>query len=126
MTKILFGLPAMEQYQATSLTTYHEQGELERDHQCPSEQTHRLTRLTIKFPGPGRTVLIRKEQVRLESAYETTLASLKQAQVLTLAMLSGERESSRLAAHSSPLWALVTSVAMPRVSRILMSPHGVS
>ena len=55
-----------------------------------------------------------------------TSASLKQAQVLTLAMLSGESESSRLAAHSSPLWALVASVAMPRVPQILMSSHGVS
>ena len=53
-------------------------------------------------------------------------ASVKRAQVLTLAILSGEMESSRLAAHASPLWALVAPVAMARVSRIPMSSHGVS
>ena len=39
-------------------------------------------------------------------------------------MLSGERERSRLAAHSSPLPALAASVAMPGTSRILMSLYG--
>jgi len=45
---------------ATSLTTSHEQDELERDRQSSFEYTHRLIGLTIKFPGPGRRVLIRK------------------------------------------------------------------
>jgi len=53
-------------------------------------------------------------------------ASVKQAQVPTLAILSGETESSRLAAHTSPFWALVASVAMSRLPRILTSSHEVS
>lgn len=57
----------------TPLTTSREQAGLQQGRKFLAEYTHRVKRLTIELPCPGRAVLIGKVEVRLRRAYEVVV-----------------------------------------------------
>jgi hypothetical protein len=59
-------LPVNASHNSTPFTTFREQAGLEDEYQPSDGENAAVEKLTVKFPGPGRTILIGEVEIRLE------------------------------------------------------------